>query len=105
MTEKISWPGKFVIGRATAHGLAEAFTIERQDGGGVKLTGIDPSVTDAERQAVLVTFGEPQSGRYPMYDKGKLGTGFGTTEPGTPQHFVQAVYALPRPFYPMRQEG
>jgi len=104
MTEKISWPGKFVIGRATAQGLVQAFTIERQDDGGVKLTGIDPSVTDAERQAVLVTFGEPQSGRAPVYSGSKMGTLFVTTNPGTPQHFVQAVYALPRPFYPM-QEG
>ena len=97
---------KYRIGRDAGPGpLVPAFDIRREDDGRILIDGEQDThgPTDAERTAILRVMEQPVRAFVGTGDDGHGGRvdAIGTIEPGTLEHFDNAVRRLPLPFYVM----
>jgi hypothetical protein len=95
----------FHVGRLDDQGNAKfAFNLRRREGGGIGLSSIKESLTEHERAHLFSHFGAQVTSRTGGVRDGKTWESFETREPGTAEHFLAAVHALPDPFCLMSSE-
>lgn len=75
-----------------------AFNLRRREDGGIGLSNIREPLSDMERATLFAHFGHPLTGRVGGARDGKTWEGFANHDPGTVEHFLAAVHALPAPF-------
>lgn len=91
---------KFEIGKRQPDGSYKtAFFLRRTEEGGINISGLtEQGLTDTERHLLFAHFGSPQTGRSGGRDGNRFYESIDTLQPGTEDHFVRAIYALPVPF-------
>lgn len=75
-----------------------AFNIRRREDGGIGISSIRKPLADDERTSLFAHFGKPITARTGGVRDGKQWEGFADYEPGTEEHFLASVHALPDPF-------
>lgn len=89
----------FHVGRLDDQGNAKfAFNLRRRDEGGIGLSSMREPLTESERSHLFAHFGAVITARTGGVQDGKSWEGFADHEPGTAEHFLAAVHALPDPF-------
>lgn len=75
-----------------------AFDLRRREDGGLGISNVKIAPSDAERTLIYTHFGSPARVRGGGEKNGRMIETIVTYQPGTPEHFLAAVHALPPPY-------